>query len=102
MKRLGLITAVSIGIAAAVFAQAGQRGATTPAAVAQGDWQNINRDPGASRFSPLTQINVGNVAKLQVGDPQRVLDGDLDPFIKTYLMKKASGTLDTAAPADEE
>ena len=65
MKRLGLITAVSIGIAAAVFAQAGQRAATTPAAVAQGDWQNINRDSGATRFSPLTQINVGNVAKLQ-------------------------------------
>ena len=35
--------------------------------------------------------------KLQVGDPSRVLDGDLDPFIKTYLMKKASGTLDAAA-----
>src|SRR5437773_1513999 len=35
--------------------------------------------------------------KMQVGDPQRVLDGDLDPFIKTYLLKKASGTLDTTA-----
>ena len=32
--------------------------------------------------------------KVQVGDPTRVLDGDLDAFIKTYLMKKASGTLD--------
>ena len=40
--------------------------------------------------------------KLQVGDPQRVLDGDLDGFIKTYLMKKASGTLDAAGVADEE
>jgi peptide chain release factor 2 len=40
--------------------------------------------------------------KLQIGDPQRVLDGDLDPFIKTYLMKKASGTLDTAAAAEDE
>ena len=40
--------------------------------------------------------------KLQVGDPSRVLDGDLDPFIKNYLMKKASGTLDAAAPADDE
>ena len=40
--------------------------------------------------------------KLQVGDPQRVLDGDLDPFIKTYLMKKASGTLDTAAAPEDE
>ena len=40
--------------------------------------------------------------KVQVGDPQRVLDGDLDGFIKTYLMKKASGTLDAATPADED
>jgi peptide chain release factor 2 len=39
--------------------------------------------------------------KEQVGDVNRVLDGDLDPFIKSYLMKKASGTLSTAA-ADEE
>jgi peptide chain release factor 2 len=40
--------------------------------------------------------------KLQIGDPSRVLDGDLDPFIKTYLMKKASGTLDAAAAAEDE
>jgi len=40
--------------------------------------------------------------KLEVGDPYRVLDGDLDPFIKTYLMKKASGTLGTAAPDDND
>jgi peptide chain release factor 2 len=40
--------------------------------------------------------------KMEVGDVNRVLDGDLDPFIKTYLLKKASGTLGTPAPADEE
>src|SRR5882762_2060840 len=41
--------------------------------------------------------------KMEVGDVSRVLDyGDLDPFIKTYLLKKASGTLGAAAPADEE
>ena len=40
--------------------------------------------------------------KLQIGDPSRVLDGDLDGLIKTYLMKKASGTLDSAAAADDE
>ena len=38
--------------------------------------------------------------KLEVGDPSRVLDGDLDPFIKTYLMQKAAGTL--GAPTTEE
>ena len=40
--------------------------------------------------------------KLEVGDVNRVLEGDLDPFIKTYLMQKASGTLGAPAPADEE
>src|SRR4029450_12240917 len=39
--------------------------------------------------------------KMEVGDVHRVLDGDLDQFIKTYLMQKASGTLGTAAPADD-
>jgi peptide chain release factor 2 len=39
--------------------------------------------------------------KMAVGDVQRVLDGDVDPFIKTYLMKKAGGTLDASA-TDEE
>ena len=39
--------------------------------------------------------------KFQVGDIDRVLDGDLDEFIKAYLMKKALGKLETDA-ADEE
>ena len=40
--------------------------------------------------------------KMEVGDVNRVLDGDLDPFIKTYLMRKASGTLGAPAPVDDE
>ena len=40
--------------------------------------------------------------KFEVGDVNRVLDGDLDPFVKTYLMQKAAGTLGTAAPAEED
>jgi len=40
--------------------------------------------------------------KEQVGDINRVLDGDLDVFIKAYLMKKASGTLTQAVADDEE
>src|SRR5437016_12009427 len=39
--------------------------------------------------------------KEQVGDVDRVLDGDLDVFIKTYLMKRASGTLGQAAPDED-
>ena len=39
--------------------------------------------------------------KEQVGDLDRVLDGDIDGFIKTYLMKKSSGTLGEPAPEDD-
>jgi len=40
--------------------------------------------------------------KFQVGDVNRVLDGDLDDFIKAYLLKKAMGKLETATAADED
>jgi peptide chain release factor 2 len=39
--------------------------------------------------------------KFEVGDVNRVLDGDLDEFIKAYLMQKASGTLGQAAADDD-
>jgi peptide chain release factor 2 len=39
--------------------------------------------------------------KHQVGDVQRVLDGDIDAFIKTYLMQKSSGTLGTSIDTDD-
>jgi peptide chain release factor 2 len=39
--------------------------------------------------------------KEQVGDVNRVIDGDIDVFIKSYLMKRASGTLGQAAPDDD-
>ena len=32
---------------------------------AEGDWRSPGRDPGAQRFSPLTQITRENVAKLE-------------------------------------
>ena len=35
--------------------------------------------------------------KFEVGDPGRVLDGDLDEFIKAYLMKRALGKLSDVA-----
>jgi peptide chain release factor 2 len=35
--------------------------------------------------------------KEQSGDVNRVLDGDIDGFIKTFLMKRAGGTLAEAA-----
>ena len=38
----------------------------------------------------------------QVGDVTRVLDGDLDGFIKAYLMQKALGKLDVASDVAED
>jgi peptide chain release factor 2 len=40
--------------------------------------------------------------KYEVGDINRVLDGDLDEFIKAYLMAKASGTLGQPSAADDD
>jgi peptide chain release factor 2 len=40
--------------------------------------------------------------KMQRGDVEKVLDGDLDDFIKVYLMQKASGTLGQGATPDED
>jgi len=40
--------------------------------------------------------------KMEVGDVNRVLGGDIDGFIKTYLMRKAAGTLGAPAEAEEE
>ena len=39
--------------------------------------------------------------KVEVGDVNRVLDGDIDMFIKTYLMQKASGTLGKAEAGED-
>ncbi|HEV3484792.1 MAG TPA: peptide chain release factor 2 [Vicinamibacterales bacterium] len=39
--------------------------------------------------------------KEEVGDVNRVLDGDIDGFIKSYLMKKASGTLGQAVVEED-
>jgi peptide chain release factor 2 len=48
------------------------------------------------------QLAKDHRTKEEVGDVNRVLDGDLDGFIKVYLMRKASGTLGQPAAADED
>src|SRR4030095_12487114 len=40
--------------------------------------------------------------KYQDSQVDKVLDGDIDAFIKTYLMQKASGPIGPAAPDGEE
>ena len=40
--------------------------------------------------------------KYEVGDVDRVMDGDLDGFIKSTLIARAKGTLSQAATAAED
>ena len=57
----GIVVALAAGAAGAVWTQAQTAGAVPP-----GDWQTINRDFAATRYSPLTQINTSNVANLKL------------------------------------
>jgi quinoprotein glucose dehydrogenase len=57
--RLGALVAALVAVAAAPVLS--QRGA----ADRDGDWRSVGRDPGAQRYSPLTQIARGNVATLR-------------------------------------
>jgi len=41
-------------------------------------------------------------SRYTTGDVQGVLDGELDPFIKAYLMGKASGTLGQPQPDEDD
>ena len=100
MKRAGLFAAIGVAIGAAVFAQAGQRAGTTTAAVAQGDWQNINRDSGATRFSPLTQINAGNVANLKQVWTFTGAGGSSVPVVVNGVMYLSAGRRVVAVDGD--
>ena len=40
--------------------------------------------------------------KFEMGDVDRVLDGDLDPFIRNYLLSRRKGTVVSAEEADED
>ena len=57
VRSLGLATISALAIAA---------GARAWAAMPDGDWRTINRDLASTRYSPLAQINRGNVTRLAV------------------------------------
>ena len=98
MKRAGFLTAIGVAIGAAVFAQAGQQRGTP--AIAAGDWQNINRDSGATRFSPLTQINAGNVATLRQALTFPGVGGSSVPVVVNGVMYLSAGRRVVAVDAD--
>ena len=60
-------------------AQAAQNARATPSA--DGEWRSYGRDPGGSRYSPLTQIARSNVARLAVA--WRFSTGEAAPAYKT-------------------
>jgi quinoprotein glucose dehydrogenase len=49
---------VAASLATSAHAQPGRSG------IDPGDWPRFTRDPGGTRYSPLTQINAGNVSRL--------------------------------------
>src|SRR5688572_22885961 len=59
MKQLAIAATATVFIGAAVMAQNAQ-----PPVTAGNDWSMYSRDLGGTRFSPLTDINTGNVAQL--------------------------------------
>ena len=62
---LGLIAAGTLAASAPRCLGAG--GGQKPGVVPDGDWQTLNRDYAATRYSPLKQINAGNVADARAG-----------------------------------
>src|SRR5215471_12004921 len=59
MKKL-IPFVIALSVCAVVGVVAQQKKAATPAQ----EWQTYNHDLAGTRFSPLTEINTGNVAKL--------------------------------------
>ena len=99
MKRAtGLVTAAAIAIGAGVWAQTQTR---TGNVVPPGDWQTINRELSANRYSPLTQINTGNVAKLaQAWTFPMTGGGSSVPLVVSGTMYVSSGRRVVAIDAD--
>ncbi|MGV3554253.1 MAG: PQQ-binding-like beta-propeller repeat protein [Croceibacterium sp.] len=66
--KMGLLSALACGTAlsacATSEAQTSPRAPTMVPTQPDGDWQTINRDLAATRFSPLDEINKSNVAQL--------------------------------------
>src|SRR5688572_26830481 len=86
----GLIAAAVIGIGVGVWAQSGTQ---KPGVVPPGDWVTLNRDYAATRYSPLQEINAGNVAKLvPAWSAQAAAGGSAVPLVVNGVMYVGTGT----------
>ena len=99
MKRMpGLMTAAVLSVGVGVWAQSAQSGKAVP--VASGNWVNINRDAGATRFSPLTQITPANVANLRQTWTFGGAGGSSVPLVVDGVMYLSAGRRVVALDAD--
>src|SRR5690606_12963433 len=67
---------------------------------APGDWVTINRTLGSSRYSPLEEINTGNVASLVPGWTFEPAGGSSVPLVVDGVMYVSSGPNVVALDAD--
>jgi glucose dehydrogenase len=87
-------------VAVAVLA-VGTHAQRNPGPVAPGDWMTINRDAAATRYSPLTQINTGNVGRLRLAWTYRLGGGGQQvPIVVRGVMYLTSGRRVVALDAD--
>ena len=85
----GLIAAAVIGIGVGVWAQSNTQ---KPGVVPPGDWVTLNRDYAATRYSPLTEINAGNVAKLvPAWSARAAAGGSAVPLVVNGVMYVGNG-----------
>jgi membrane-bound PQQ-dependent dehydrogenase (glucose/quinate/shikimate family) len=70
------LRAIAVAGLTAAALGAGVRGALPDGASPEGDWRSYGRDPGGRRFSPLADVDRGNVSRL--GRAWTYHTGDLD------------------------
>jgi glucose dehydrogenase len=95
MKRIASAVVVVLAAAIGVWAQTSKTTVVPP-----GDWVNINRDSGATRFSPLTQITPANVASLRQVWTFSGAGGSSVPVVVDGVMYVAAGRRVVALDAD--
>jgi quinoprotein glucose dehydrogenase len=97
-RLLGSTAAAMVVAAISVWAQGSS---ATRNQIASGDWPNLNRDLAATRYSPLNQINVGNVSSLQRAWTFKLGGGATSvPLVVNAVMYVSSGPRVVALDSD--
>ena len=95
MRSISVVMAAAIAISACSPGDGDgaptQLAADGASRVAPGDWVTINREPGASRYSPLAQINAQNVASLVPGWTFEPAGGTSVPLVVDGVMYLSAG-----------